>query len=281
MRCSRCCSQHGVKTTFDHGAMYGDSSCAWAPGCAPPRTRSSSPPRPTKRTARARRASLERSRQRLASDVIDLIQLHNLVDERDWQVALGPGGRSRRSWRRASAGTCAFIGVHRPRHARRRQAPASSALPSTRCCCVQLLDAGAARLRGDVDVCSPAGARCPGGRPSRRSHAGAGRRARRTSLTAGTRDPRRDGARRARAACCSQNPGCSELLERRHAACRRCSRRRRRRRGATGELEADTHGSRSRPCSCGALGRDLSWRTSGPPLGFHFANTIAVPRCRP
>jgi aryl-alcohol dehydrogenase-like predicted oxidoreductase len=63
------------------------------------------------RTAEGARASLERSRQRLASDVIDLIQLHNLVDERDWQVALGPGGALEALVDARERGQVRFIGV--------------------------------------------------------------------------------------------------------------------------------------------------------------------------
>src|SRR5258708_33706895 len=44
------------------------------------------------RTSAGARISLHRSLERLRVDQLDLIQLHNLVDENDWQTALGPGG---------------------------------------------------------------------------------------------------------------------------------------------------------------------------------------------
>jgi len=35
---------------------------------------------------------IQRSLERLRTDRIDLIQLHNLVDEEDWRTAFSPGG---------------------------------------------------------------------------------------------------------------------------------------------------------------------------------------------
>ena len=44
------------------------------------------------RTGSGARAELERSLQRLGVDHVDLIQLHNLVEDDEWAVAHGPGG---------------------------------------------------------------------------------------------------------------------------------------------------------------------------------------------
>jgi aryl-alcohol dehydrogenase-like predicted oxidoreductase len=63
------------------------------------------------RTAAGARASLERSRERLRSDVIDLIQLHNLVDERDFETALGPGGALEALCEARERGHVRFLGV--------------------------------------------------------------------------------------------------------------------------------------------------------------------------
>jgi len=102
--------EHGVNH-IDTAAMYGDSELrvgAWMP-----RHRDAFflATKTHERTAEGARASLERSRQRLASDVIDLIQLHNLVDERDWQVALGPGGALEALVDARARGQVRFIGV--------------------------------------------------------------------------------------------------------------------------------------------------------------------------
>ena len=44
------------------------------------------------RTGSAARAQLERSLQRMDVGHVDLIQLHNLVEPDEWEVAHGPGG---------------------------------------------------------------------------------------------------------------------------------------------------------------------------------------------
>jgi aryl-alcohol dehydrogenase-like predicted oxidoreductase len=62
-------------------------------------------------TADAARASLERSLERLGVDHVDLIQLHNLVEEEDWQTAHGPGGALEALARARDEGLTRFIGV--------------------------------------------------------------------------------------------------------------------------------------------------------------------------
>jgi len=102
--------EHGVNH-IDTAAMYGDSELrvgAWMPHH---RDAFFLATKTHERTAEGARASLERSRQRLASDVIDLIQLHNLVDEREWQVALGSGGALEALVEARARGHVRFIGV--------------------------------------------------------------------------------------------------------------------------------------------------------------------------
>jgi aryl-alcohol dehydrogenase-like predicted oxidoreductase len=57
------------------------------------------------------KASIEASRQRLRVDRIDLIQLHNLVNERDWQAAFAPDGALAALCEARDAGHVRFIGV--------------------------------------------------------------------------------------------------------------------------------------------------------------------------
>ena len=59
----------------------------------------------------AARASLERSLERMGVDHVDLIQLHNLVEEDDWQTAHGPGGALEALVRARDEGLTRFIGV--------------------------------------------------------------------------------------------------------------------------------------------------------------------------
>jgi aryl-alcohol dehydrogenase-like predicted oxidoreductase len=63
------------------------------------------------RTAEGARASLERSLERLRVPQVDLIQLHNLVDEREWETALGPGGALEALVEARARGRVRFIGV--------------------------------------------------------------------------------------------------------------------------------------------------------------------------
>ncbi len=62
-------------------------------------------------TGDAARASLERSLERMGVDHVDLIQLHNLVEEDDWQTAHGPGGALEALVRARDEGLTRFIGV--------------------------------------------------------------------------------------------------------------------------------------------------------------------------
>lgn len=101
---------HGVNH-IDTAAAYGDSELrvgAWMPRH---RERFFLATKTGERTAEGARASLERSRERLQSDQLDLIQLHNLVDEREWQVALGPGGALEALVEARERGHVRFIGV--------------------------------------------------------------------------------------------------------------------------------------------------------------------------
>jgi aryl-alcohol dehydrogenase-like predicted oxidoreductase len=63
------------------------------------------------RTYAAARESLHRSLERLRVDHVDLIQLHNLVEEGDWQTALGPGGALEALIEARQQGLVRFIGV--------------------------------------------------------------------------------------------------------------------------------------------------------------------------
>jgi aryl-alcohol dehydrogenase-like predicted oxidoreductase len=63
------------------------------------------------RTRLAARQELERSLERLQVSQVDLLQLHNLVDEHEWEVAMGPGGALEAAIEARQAGLVRFIGV--------------------------------------------------------------------------------------------------------------------------------------------------------------------------
>ena len=56
-------------------------------------------------------AQISHSLERLRTDQVDLIQLHNLVDEEDWRTAFAPGGALEGVVRAKEEGLVRFIGV--------------------------------------------------------------------------------------------------------------------------------------------------------------------------
>ena len=83
--------EYGVNH-IDTAAAYGDSELrigAWMPEH---RKRFFLATKTGDRTYDAARASLHRSLERLKVDQIDLIQMHNLVEEAEWQTAFGSRG---------------------------------------------------------------------------------------------------------------------------------------------------------------------------------------------
>ncbi len=63
------------------------------------------------RTREKARDQIKKSLERLQSDHVDLIQLHNLVDEEEWKTALGPGGALEAAVEAREQGLTRFIGV--------------------------------------------------------------------------------------------------------------------------------------------------------------------------
>src|SRR4051812_37614833 len=59
------------------------------------------------RTYRGAREEIRRSLDRLGVDHVDSIQLHNLVDVIEWDIALSAGGALGPAWRRATKASCA------------------------------------------------------------------------------------------------------------------------------------------------------------------------------
>src|SRR5438034_3775847 len=77
---------------IDTAASYGDSELRVGPWMERYRDRFFLATKTGDRTYAGARDSLRRSLERLRVDQVDLIQLHNLVDEDEWRAALGPGG---------------------------------------------------------------------------------------------------------------------------------------------------------------------------------------------
>jgi aryl-alcohol dehydrogenase-like predicted oxidoreductase len=96
---------------IDTAASYGDSELRIAPWMAEHRGRFFLATKTAERTGDAARASLERSLTRLGVDSVDLIQLHNLVEPDEWEIAHDPGGAVEALSRARDEGLTRFIGV--------------------------------------------------------------------------------------------------------------------------------------------------------------------------
>jgi aryl-alcohol dehydrogenase-like predicted oxidoreductase len=102
--------EHGVNH-LDTAASYGDSELRLAPWLARHRAEFFLATKTGSRSAAGARESLHRSLDRLGVDSVDLIQLHNLVDEDGWQKALAPGGAVEALVEAREQGLTRFIGV--------------------------------------------------------------------------------------------------------------------------------------------------------------------------
>ena len=96
---------------IDTAAAYGDSELRIGPWMREHRKRFFLATKTGDRTYQGARDSLHRSLERLQVDQVDLIQLHNLVDEKEWQTALGPRGALQALIEARTQGLVRFLGV--------------------------------------------------------------------------------------------------------------------------------------------------------------------------
>ena len=96
---------------IDTAAAYGDSELRIAPWMVGHRDQFFLATKTGERTGPEARASLERSLERLGVDHVDLIQLHNLVEEEEWTTAHAPGGAVEALAQARQEGLARFIGV--------------------------------------------------------------------------------------------------------------------------------------------------------------------------
>jgi aryl-alcohol dehydrogenase-like predicted oxidoreductase len=101
---------HGVNH-IDVAASYGDAELRVGPWMDRHRDAFFLATKTGERRGDAARAELERSLERLRVDSVDLIQLHNLVEPEEWEVAHGPGGAVEALVRARDEGLVRFIGV--------------------------------------------------------------------------------------------------------------------------------------------------------------------------
>ena len=97
---------------IDTAASYGDSELRVAPWLAREgRDRFFLATKTGKRTYSEASAQIRESLRRLGVGHVDLLQLHNLVDRDEWEIALGPDGALRAAVEARDAGVVRFIGV--------------------------------------------------------------------------------------------------------------------------------------------------------------------------
>src|SRR5580658_6951216 len=96
---------------IDTAASYGDSELRIGPWMPAHRERFFLATKTGERSGDGARASLERSLSRLGVDSVDLIQLHNLVEPEEFEVAHGPGGAVEALARARDEGLVKAIGV--------------------------------------------------------------------------------------------------------------------------------------------------------------------------
>jgi len=96
---------------IDVAADYGEAELRLAPWMKTQRSEFFLATKTGKRTGPQARANLERSLERMGVDQVDLIQLHNLVEEDEWAAAHGPGGAVQALAQARDEGLVRFIGV--------------------------------------------------------------------------------------------------------------------------------------------------------------------------
>jgi aryl-alcohol dehydrogenase-like predicted oxidoreductase len=102
--------EHGVNH-IDTAASYGDAELRIGPWMGAHRADFFLATKTGEREYGPAREQIRRSLERLRTDQVDLIQLHNLVDEGEWKVALGAGGALDAAIEARDEGLVRFIGV--------------------------------------------------------------------------------------------------------------------------------------------------------------------------
>jgi aryl-alcohol dehydrogenase-like predicted oxidoreductase len=96
---------------IDTAASYGDSELRLGPWMPHHRQHFFLATKTGERTYQKARDEFRRSLERLRVDQVDLLQLHNLVDPQEWEVALGSGGALEAAIEAREQGLVRFIGV--------------------------------------------------------------------------------------------------------------------------------------------------------------------------
>ena len=96
---------------IDTAASYGEAELRIGPWMKQYRKHFFLATKTEDRTRQAARVSIEKSLERLQTDQIDLMQIHNLSTQEEWEVALGPGGALEAMIAAQQEGIVRYIGV--------------------------------------------------------------------------------------------------------------------------------------------------------------------------
>lgn len=102
--------EHGVNH-IDTAASYGNSEIRMGPWMAQHRQRFFLATKTAERTYQAAHDEIRRSLERLRVDSVDLLQIHNLIEDAEWQVAMGDDGALNAAIEAREEGLTRFIGV--------------------------------------------------------------------------------------------------------------------------------------------------------------------------
>ena len=96
---------------IDVAASYGDAELRVGPWMERHRNRFFLATKTGERSYAGARDEIRRSLERLRVDRVDLLQLHNLVNDDEWKTAMGPDGALRAAIEARDAGLVRFLGV--------------------------------------------------------------------------------------------------------------------------------------------------------------------------
>jgi Predicted oxidoreductases of the aldo/keto reductase family len=96
---------------IDTAASYGDAELRLGPSIAKYRKQFFLASKTGDRTYQAAKDSIHRSLERLRTDHLDLIQLHGVIEDSEWEIAVGPGGALEAALEARRQGLVKFIGI--------------------------------------------------------------------------------------------------------------------------------------------------------------------------
>jgi len=96
---------------IDVAASYGDAELRIGPWMEHYRNTFFLATKTGERTYEKARDEFHRSLERLRVDRVDLLQLHNLIDPEEWEIAMGPGGALEAAVEAREEGLTRFVGV--------------------------------------------------------------------------------------------------------------------------------------------------------------------------